>query len=291
MRGLAFGVNVTSFFIWSLQVRLADSFLAEGPKRHHRANLVKRSNFFKNVFEKAFDNDSSLSQNDKLKGMLEGPGDDDVMPASSQGPKLTATQEKWRRAQEQPVSTTSLQGKVATMDFYLTGVPDKDPSNDLFAEKENISSRDRQVGLTVPKEPTVTAVCVEFLSDNKCRCCTSSIYTKADSKGDWRVSEDGSEIRFRIPVMGFTRTVQTKGSIQKIYWSNEEEKSTQTSTTYSIEAGWMYGEAILTASARGELQWNDGILKVEQSMGLLKAASRMIPCGKFSAKTSSDISS
>jgi hypothetical protein len=242
------------------------------------------------MFDKAFENDSKLSQDDKLRGMIiEGPGDDDDDSPVSRNwsPTLTATQEKWRRSQ-QPPATASLQGKMAEMDFYLTGVPDKDPSSDLYGAKENISSRDRKLGQAAPQEPTVSAISIEFLSENKCRCASSTSFTTIDSEGEWKVSEEGNQVRFRIPVLGYSRTVQTKGSIQKIYWSDEEEKSTQTSTTYTIQAGWIYGEAILTTNARGDMQWNDGILKVEQSMGLLGAASRMIPCGKFVAKSSSN---
>jgi len=48
----------------------------------------------------------------------------------------------------------------------------------------------------------------------------------------------------------------------------------------------MYGEAELSGNAKGDaVQWNAGVLKVEQSVGLLGAASKMIPCGKFEART------
>jgi hypothetical protein len=278
--------------VWNHESAPVQSFIHTGPNAgrlfpQSRSTRLRRYNFFKDMFDKAFENDSKLSQEDKLKGMIiEGPGDDDddLSVSRNWSPTLTATQEKWRRGQERPANA-SLQGKVVEMDFYLTGVPDKDPSSDLYGAKENISSRDRKLGQTAPQEPTVNAIFVEFLTDNECRCTTSTSFTKSDSEGEWRVSEDGNQVRFRIPVSGYSRTVQTKGSIQKIYWSDEEEKSTQTSTTYTIQAGWLYGEATLTTNARGDMQWNDGILKVEQSIGLLGAASRMIPCGKFVAKT------
>jgi hypothetical protein len=279
--------------VWSHETTPVESFLHAGPNTgglapQSRATRLSRYSFFKDMLDKAFDNDSQLSKKDKLKGMLEDPNDtEDLTVSRNLSPSLTATQEKWRRSQAPTTTTVSLQGTVAEMDLYLTGVPNKDPSSDLFGGKENISSRDRKVGLQVPEEPTVNAVCIEFLPDNKCRCATSTSFTTADAEGDWRLSEDGSQqVRFRIPVSGYSRTVQTKGSIQKIYWSEADETSTQTSTSYTINAGWMYGEAVLTTNARGDVQWNDGILKVELSMGLLGAASRMVPCGKFVAKTS-----
>ena len=290
--------------VWNQASTPVESFIQTGPNAgrlvpQSRPTRLRRYNFldnllegnpFKDMFGKAFENDSKLSQDDKLRGMIvEGDGDDDDASSVSRNwsPTLTATQEKWRRAQKGP-DNASLQGKSAAMDFYLTGVSSsKDPSSDLYGAKENISSRDRKLGQAVPQEPTVSAISVEFLGDNKCRCTSTTCFTTADSEGEWKVSDDGKQVRFRIQVLGYSRTVQTKGSIQKIYWSDEEEKSIQTSTTYTIQAGWLYGEAELTTNARGDMLWNDGILKVEQSMGLLGAASRMLPCGKFVAKTSS----
>ena len=174
--------------------------------------------FFKGILDKAFENDSSLSQEDKRAGQLEGPGefgDDDggafggsATPSRS-GKTLTATQEKWRQLQRS--SVPSLADSAAEMDFYLTGVPNKDPSNDLFGSRVNVSSRDRQVGLAVPDKPTVGSIRIEFLvdeaGDGKCRCVTDSAFTssatKPDEYGDWKVSDDGKQVRFRIPVSSF----------------------------------------------------------------------------------------
>jgi hypothetical protein len=75
------------------------------------------------------------------------------------------------------------------------------------------------------------------------------------------------------------RTVQTKGSIQKIYWSDEEEKSTDDDIPSKLT---IYGEA--ATNARGDMIWNDGCHKVEQSMALRVAHASV---GKFGAKTSS----
>lgn len=36
----------------------------------------------------------------------------------------------------------------------------------------------------------------------------------------------------------------------------------------------MYGEAELTKNARGNIQWNNGVLKIEKSMGLLGTYSK-----------------
>lgn len=261
-------------------------------RRHSSSSsLIRRYNFFKDVIGKAFENDSNLSQDDKLKGMLVVPGDaeyedDDEEQSSSSRKKqqLTETQRKW----QQLSATPKLENTVVEMDFYLTGVPNKDPSNDLFGSKVNVSSRDRQVGLAVPDRATVSSIKIEFLQTDqdgtgKCRCLTDTAFT-ADDVGDYRISDDGKQVRFRIQQKGYTRTIETKGTINKIYWSNEKDESRETSTTYSIEAGWIYGEADVSANAKGGVQLTNGVLKIERAMGLLGAASKMTPCGKFDAR-------
>jgi hypothetical protein len=285
---------------------------------HHRtaaALSTRRFNFFKDMLEKAFENDDNLSKDEKLKGQIDSGAspDDDIdgrteyqrMQQRSRN-SLTATQEKWRnvvygtaataaKTTTSPRSSMLIEGQTYLMDFFLTGVPSKDPSSDLFGSKVNISSRDRQVGLAVPDKPSVADVLIEFLSNGKCRCLTDTDFTtkaagipnSADdndsSDGDWKLSSDGKQIRFRISVQGYTRTVETRGSIQSVYWSNEKDKVRETSTSYTIPAGWMYGEAEIVMTAKQQA-WTNGILKVEQTIGMLGAGTKMVPCGKFNAK-------
>jgi hypothetical protein len=52
---------------------------------------------------------------------------------------LTATQASWRERGNEPVR---LQETSVSLDLYLTGVPDKDPSNDLFGSKGKSSNLD-----------------------------------------------------------------------------------------------------------------------------------------------------
>jgi hypothetical protein len=49
--------------------------------------------------------------------------------------------------------------------LYLTGGPDRDPSNDLYGSKTNVSNRDRWLGpgASLPREPTAR-VGVRFLA-------------------------------------------------------------------------------------------------------------------------------
>jgi len=253
---------------------------------------TRRHNFFKDMLDQAFQNDSRLSKDDTTSGQIDGSGaDDESEPKSS----LTPTQEKWQQFTSQVVTPSQLEKTTFTMNFFLTGVPSRDPSNDLFGSRVNISSRDRAVGLTVPKEPTVSGIAIQFLPDNKCLCSTSSPFTIQGEEGDWRLSDDGKQIRFRIKVAGYTRTIETKGTIQQIYWSQENEKKTQTSTTYSIPAGWLYGEARVSSAqsnaggvAGKSVRWEDCVLKVEQQAGLVGAGTKMVPCGKFDAHLAKD---
>jgi hypothetical protein len=231
------------------------------------------------MFGKAFENDSKLSQDDKLRGMIiEGPDDDDDASSVSRNwsPTLTATQEKWRRAQKQGPDNASLQGKSAEMDFYLTGVSSsKDPSSDLYGAKENISSRDK-VGQAVPQEPTVSAISVEFLAENKCRCTSTTsfkrlIRRRMESIRRWKTS--ALEFRYWLLAYGADERVDSEDLLErrggKVYTDIDDD---------TIQTGRIYGEAELTTNARGDMIWNDGIQKLS-SLWLL-VQSRMLPCGK-----------
>lgn len=268
---------------------LVSGFVTPAPPMA-RTNALSM-NFFKDLVGKAFENDAGLDQ-DITKGQYDGPTDDyddGMSVARLVNPQLTKTQQQWRAAQQNSAGSATpsklLAGSQWRLDLFLTGIPDRDPSNDLFASKVNISSRDRKVGLMVPEEPTVGGVLVTLLEDGVCQLESDSEFVDAsDLEGQWKVSEDGANIRMSMNVMGYQRTVQTKGSIQKVYWSQEEDKVTATQSAYTIPAGPMYGDATLTSGNQvGTLQWNDGILRVEQAAGLLGAGSKMVPCGRFTA--------
>ena len=250
-----------------------------------------RFNFFKDLLGDAFENDANLSKIDKRDGMLDEGIEETQSARTSQ---LTTTQQQWRQKvlSAGVVQSTDLEGTHVKLDFYLTGIPGKDPSNDLFGSKTNISSRDRVVGLTLPTTPSVAGVIFSFESNGLCRVLRDEsgfCVNGNDQTGEWKLSEDGRQIRFRMLVTGYTRTIETKGTIQKVYWSSQEEASTRTSTVYTIPAGWMYGEAELMKLAGKTVQWTeDGVLKVEIPTGILGASLRMIPCGRFSATTLSE---
>ena len=88
-----------------------------------------------------------------------------------------------------------------------------------------------------------------------------------------------------MDALGYTRTVQTKGSIQNVYWTNEEEKTVQTSSTYSIAPGWVYGDIDISLGRQpGTFDLGNGILRIEKESGLFGISSKMMVCGKFNAR-------
>jgi len=55
------------------------------------------------------------------------------------------------------------------------------------------------------------------------------------------LSADGKMLRIGIPIWGYQCTVTTMGTIQRVFWSGKEPSTTQTSSTYSIPEGFVYG--------------------------------------------------
>mmetsp|Transcript_18102 Transcript_18102/g.20872 ORF Transcript_18102/g.20872 Transcript_18102/m.20872 type:complete len:294 (-) Transcript_18102:209-1090(-) len=256
-----------------------------------------RFNFFKDVFDSAFEtvdnafqNDQNLSTVDKRKGMLEGPNS--VDPDSAE--ELTEVQKIWRNQEQQPSSSTGgvnivlLENTRWNLYLYLAGVPETDPSNNLYGSRVNISNRNKQLGIDLPKESNAQ-VEIEFLPDGLCLAYPSDL-TSSEVEGQWKVSENGNELRFSMNVLGYSRTIQTKGSIEKIYWSEQPEVSRQTTSTYEIPPGWVYCDIkIENANQPGLLDLKgDGTLRIEKRTGLLGAGSKLVVCGKFSAKMNYD---
>ena len=222
--------------------------------------------FFDNILKDAFANDENLSR-DGVKGSIEGPEDAmnenfGLNTGRQQPQQQTEVQKRWiesqlqqqesQRRQQQavatpslvkaakgaPLSTQVLSGTTWDLSLYLTGVPDRDPSNDLYGSRSNVSVRDRQLGLGVslPTEPTAK-VQVQLLEDGAVAICGSSTtgeddddecavdvseVCSTDIPGQWKLSDDGKTIRIGIPIRGYRRTVTTTGTIQKVFWSQNE---------------------------------------------------------------------
>jgi len=240
---------------------------------------TRRYNFFKEIIGKAFENDGNLSS-DKGKGQYDAPGEEfiDSRPAEV----LTETQRRWRQGQVgNVVSPMMLSGSKYFVDLFLAGVPERDPSNDLYGSKVNISSRDRETGLSLPSTPSIS-IMIEFLENGVCKASPSE-FTAGKQDGQWKLSDDGKTLRFSIDTLGYTRVVETKGSIQNVFWTDEKEKSVRTKTSYSIPPGFVYGDIDVTVGRLpGSVNFGgSGVLRVEQSSGLFGVSSKLVSCGKF----------
>mmetsp|Transcript_97468 Transcript_97468/g.281236 ORF Transcript_97468/g.281236 Transcript_97468/m.281236 type:complete len:284 (-) Transcript_97468:3-854(-) len=250
--------------------------------RWYPRSQTRRYNMFKDMIDKAFENDGNLSA-DKGKGQYDAPGEEFI--DSSPKEELTETQKKWRETQlTNDVTPAMVSGSTCSMDLFLAGVAEKDPSNDLYAARVNISSRDKETGLSLPPTPSLT-ITIEFLEDGVCKASESD-FTTGENDGEWKLSEDGKILRFSLDTLGYTRTVETKGSIQKIYWTDEEEKSIQTQSSYSIPPGFVYCDIEVMAGRRpGTFAFGDsGVIRLEKSTGLFGVSSKLVPCGRFEIK-------
>ena len=245
-------------------------------------------NFLKDAFDNAFSNDRSLAK-DKRKGQYDDiyTGEEFIDSSEDDDDGLTDVQRKWRQSQqttgssERTVIPDMVAGKSLTMDLYLSGIPERDPSNDLYGSRVNISSRDKATGLSLPSTPSVS-VQLDFLHDGVCQCAESG-FTSGEMNGEWKLSDDGKVLRFSMDTLGYVRTVQTKGSIQKVFWTDEEEKNIQTSTTYSIPAGMVYGDIRVNLGRKpGTFDVEkEGALRVETSTGVFGIGTQLVACGKF----------
>ena len=263
----------------------------------------------------AFSNDEALSP-DKGEGQLEGPGIGSDFRSDAD---LTDVQKKWLASQQAapkggadpsalaadaaggnvkgaPLTTEKLIGTKWTLSLFLSGIPQRDPSSNLYGANTNISTRNKDarnaglpLGATLPEEPSVM-VQVELLEDGTAKVEETEFTTGAS--GQWLLSPNGRSVRISLDCTGYSRTIKTKGTIQKVYWSDgENEVTTKTSSEYSIPPGLVYAEVGVGYGRPGELlmvgsdgSTDLGILTVERTMGLLGASSRMEICGKLSGK-------
>jgi len=328
-------------FILSCSLSCVDGFQASSSSSTRARTTTTTSSiamgFFDDLMKDAFSNDPSLAK-DGVKGSIEGPGDElnesFGLNLQQQQPQQTEVQKRWLEAQQrqkaqqqkevqqeqggQPILVQAAKGAPLTtevlvntnwvLSLYLTGVPDRDPSNDLYGSKTNVSVRDRQLGagVSLPQEPTAR-VRIELLdggavtilgsltgTDDDESIDDSSQVCSTDTPGQWKLSADGKTIRIGLPFRGFRRTVTTTGTIQKVFWSQGEPTTSKTSSTYSIPEGFVYGDIGVGYGVKpGMLEMIDekatgmefvpgGLLRVEKKIGMLGASSKLLPCGKFS---------
>lgn len=289
--------------------------------------------FFDDILKDAFSNDPNLAK-DGVKGAIEGPGDELTEIFVQNQPQQTEVQKRWLESQKkqksqqqqaqqdqrEPALVKTAKGAPLTnevilntnweLSLFLTGVPDRDPNNDLYGSKTNVSVRDRQLGLGVslPEDPSAR-VRIELLEGGEVNVLGSLAGTEDDDSvddasqvcftgipGQWKLADDGKTIRIGIPMRGYRRTVTTRGTIQKVFWSQGDPTTSKTSSTYSIPEGFVYGDIAVGYGDRpGALEMMDekvtgmdtvpgGLLRVEKKMGMLGASSKLLPCGKFSGR-------
>ena len=297
--------------------------------RHNKPLSQLQMGFFDNLLKDAFSNDPNLSR-DGVSGAIDE-GSDDLLNFDV-GQK-TEVQKRWIESQINqpktqtttassaissnvkgaPLSPEQLQDTRWRLSLYLTGVPDRDPSNDLYGSRTNVSLRDRRLGLGANLPQSATGcVIVKLVSDGSLTVQDSWFGDEDDVDnntekqsisptsipGQWLLSPDGRTLRLSIPIVGYKRTVTTKGTIQKIYWSSADESTTQTSTSYTISEGMIYGDINVGYGMGGVLDMIEergeagnkipgGLLRVEKRMGL--ASSKMVPCGRFSGSLLHDV--
>ena len=297
-----------------------------------QSKTQRRMGFFDDLIKEAFSNDADLEK-DGIKGSIEGPGDElaggflsSLQP--KQQPPRTDVQKRWlesQRAQQEaarraprepgpsapvraakgaPLAPHVLAGTRWDLALYLTGVPDRDPNNDLYGARSNVSLRDRRLGAgaVLPKEPTAW-VRVAMLEGGVVDVVGGpSDVCPADVPGQWRLSDDGRMLRLGLPVRAYRRTVTTTGTLEKVFWSEGEAPTSKTTSTYSIPEGLVYGdigvgygdvpgtlEMLQDRAAGGEVI-PGGLLRLEKRMGVLGATSNFLPCGRFSGTFSPETS-
>ena len=228
------------------------------------SSTILSMGFFDDLLKDAFSNDSSLAKG-SVKGSIEGPGDElnssyrsSLSPPKKQQTEiqrrfLEAQQQQGQRllqqqnAQQQDTLIKAAKGAPLTnkilintsweLLLYLTGVPDRDPNNDLYGSKTNVSVRDRQLGLgaALPTEPTARIkiilldegiVSIVETDDNEevVGGGTTSQICSIDLPGQWKLSADGKTIRIGIPIRGYRRTVTTRGRYKRCFGQKVNHK-------------------------------------------------------------------
>jgi len=306
--------SILLFVCLTCLVISTSSFTIQSIIKHSASEL--QMGFFDDMLKDAFSNDPNLSK-DGVSGAIDE-GSEDLFQFNV--PEKTDVQKKWLESQTlskqqiiqgpslsnvkgAPLSAELLEDTQWLLYLYLTGVPDRDPSNDLYGSRTNVSVRDRRLGLgaNLPKDATANVI-VRLLADGTLNVNDSWFDENPNSAekesicppetpGQWLLSSDGRTLRIGLPIIGYRRTVITKGTIQKIYWSSADESTTQTSTTYSIPEGMIYGDINVGYGTGGVLAMMEekseagmipgGLLRVEKKIGVMGASSKMLPCGRF----------
>ena len=145
----AFAFTVPSFFREATILKVPLCNAAKAPVRSRSNRSVSlQMNFFKDLMDKAFENDPNLSS-DISQDQIDG--DDQPTNVGLSNSQKTLVQQRWLASQERQLTTTTASGTPIRKELlsnsqwqiflFLTGTPDFDPSNSLFGSRVNISSR------------------------------------------------------------------------------------------------------------------------------------------------------
>ncbi len=181
---LLFLIHLTAFLIQcshQFQVKKYPEFIRR--QKVDFPSLAKRKN---DRFKESLWNYCPLYMGffDKIKEAFENdPSDYEAIVGEGESPpkriQMTEVQKRWMDSStggkttsivNAPIPSTLLCGTKWSVELYLSGIPDRDPSNNLYGNRINISSRDSQLGLGVicPEDPTIT-IQMEFDHDGVCR--------------------------------------------------------------------------------------------------------------------------
>jgi len=192
------------------------------------------------------------------------------------------------------ISPSQLSPVTVSLSFYLTGIPEKDASSDLWQKQVKITGNeyDQQLRVAFPSEPQQS--CLAVLNDDftvtvsipDSLSSSSSDFIPPQTDGAWKLSFEGGRnlLRLGISQLGFSRVVRSGGTMESVYGGagNSAMKSAS-----SLPPGRIYADfEILFGGTPGTFEIKREaplpLVKCESASGLLKVVS-LVSCGRVEA--------
>lgn len=114
------------------------------------------------------------------------------------------------------------------VELRLVGIPQKDPSNDLFGPRVKITDRER--GLSAEE---VSATVLLTGGDASVVDASAPLFADDGGAGAYAIAKDG-RLSVRLACAGFTRTFTTTGSLQSVFGG---DSTSRTSSVYAVPEG------------------------------------------------------
>ena len=121
----------------------------------------------------------------------------------------------------------------------MQGLPQGDPSNDLYAPKSKAGKVD---GIEVTINITILENGTLFVKDND--------LTTFGEPGKWKLDDLGTTIAFSFYTEGLERVIKTKGSLVSVYGG---EETMRTSSMYFVPAGVCMMQASVVSNESGRV--------------------------------------